>query len=262
MVDTHCHLTFPQYDADREEVIERVFSSGIEWVLNACSHLQDLPAMKALARAYPGRIYLSIGMHPHYAGEVEEDTFEVVREEIETYPYVAIGEVGIDLFRNEAPFEVQERVFRGFIRLANECGLPLIVHSRDAEEETLSVLREERPSAGFVVHCFSYGPEVAEKVVEMGGMVSFTANITYKKSDNIRESARVVPLERIMLETDAPYLPPQRKRGQRNDPTAVRDVAETIGQVRGLSVEEVIRMTTENARRFFRVGDGSDATSG
>ncbi len=262
MIDTHCHLTFPQYDADREEVIERVFASGIEWILNACSHLQDLPAMKALAQAYPGRIYLSIGMHPHYAGEVDEDTLAGVRREIESYPYVAIGEVGIDLFRSEIPLEVQEGVFRWFIRLAKEYDLPLVVHSRDAEEETLSILREESPCAGFVVHCFSYGPEVAEQVVEMGGMVSFTANITYKRSDGIRESAKAVPLDRIMLETDAPYLPPQRKRGQRNDPTAVRDVAEAIGRVKGMPVEEVIRVTTANARRFFRVGDGSGATSG
>ncbi len=256
LVDTHCHLTFPQYDEDREEVIESVFSSGIVWVLNACSHLSDLPSMKALRDQYEGKVFLSIGIHPHYAKEVSERDLALVREEVSKGGFVAIGEVGIDLFRNESPLEDQVKVLNWFIKLAKETGLPLIFHCRDAEKELLEVLDDLGVRGGFVVHCFSSGPEFAREILDRGGMLSFTANCTYKRSDNIREAIRFAPLDRIMLETDSPYLPPQSRRGQRNDPRAVLDVAETIARLKSLSVGEVAERTTENAERFFLGGDG------
>ncbi len=256
LVDTHCHLTFPQYDQDRDEVIEAVFSSGIVWVLNACSHVSDLPKMKDLRDKYPDKVFLSIGIHPHYASQVGAVEFSQVEKELDEGGFVAIGEVGIDLFRNEARLEDQINLLVWFIKVAKDRGLPLIFHCRDAEKELLSVLDDLDVKGGFVVHCFSGGVGFAKDVLDRGGMLSFTANCTYKKSEPIREAIKFVPLDRIMLETDSPYLPPQSQRGKRNDPRAVIEVAKMVAELKSMQLEKVAEITTGNAERFFRGEDG------
>ncbi len=256
LVDTHCHLTFPQYDDDRVEVVEAVFSSGIIWVVNVCSHLSDLPKMKALKSKYPNKVFLSIGIHPHYASQVGEAEFSQIEKELDGGEFVAIGEVGIDLFRNEAKLEDQINLLVWFIKMAKDRGLPLIFHCRDAERELLSVLDDLKVRGRFVVHCFSRGIEFAREILDRGGMLSFTANCTYKKSEHIREAIRFTPLDRIMLETDSPYLPPQSKRGQRNDPRAVIEVAKVVASLKSMPLEQVAEITTANAEGFFRGKDG------
>ncbi len=257
LVDTHCHLTFPQYDLDRDSVIAEVFSSGIDWIVNVCSALSDLPKMKELRDKYPGRVFLSIGIHPHYASRVGEKDLSELTYELKKGGFVAIGEVGIDLFRNESSLEDQRKLLVWFIELARDVGLPLIFHCRDAEDELLSILDEMEVRGGFVVHCFSGDVNFAKKILDRGGMISFTANSTYKKSDQIRESIKFVPIDRIMLETDSPYLPPQSRRGQRNDPRAVIEVAKLVAELKSMDFEEVAEITTKNAEQFFLKTNGS-----
>ncbi len=252
-VDTHCHLTFSQYDEDRDILIEKIFSGHISWVLNACSHLDDLKAMKVLADKWPDKIYLSIGIHPHYASEVTDKDFVFVENELRNYNYKAIGEVGIDLFRNLSPLSDQVRVFRKFIELAKKYNKALIIHSRSADEKLVKILDEVGLDIVFVVHCFSGDKEFAKKILDKGGYISFTANITYKKSEHIREAAKFAPLDRVMLETDSPYLPPQDRRGKRNDPLAVLEVAKVLAEIKGVSLEQIARITTLNANSFFDV---------
>ncbi len=254
LVDTHCHLTFPQYDQDREELIDRLFSSNLVWVLNACSSLEDIAPMKDLAMRYPDKIFLSIGVHPHYVEGLSNEDYALLRDELATFDYKAIGEVGIDLFRNLSPLEAQKDTFARFIQLAKEFDRPIIVHSREADEIVVGMLREAGLEGRFVVHCFSGGVDFARQVLDMGGMISVTGNITYKKSDAIREAVKYAPLDRIMAETDSPYLAPQIIRGKRNDPSFVLEVYKAIAEIKSVDLNRLIDVLYRNASLFFGVG--------
>ncbi len=258
LVDTHCHLTFPQFDDDRNSLIESIFESDIDWVLNPASSLEDIPQMIDLASKWRDKIFLALGIHPHYALEVDEYTFENAYNLLNEFEYKAIGEVGFDFYRQEKKvvFERQKRLFEFFIDLAREKNLPLIIHCRQAETELLSVLDEKSILGNFVVHCFSSTVDFAKKVLDRAGFISFTANITYKRADDLRQVVKFVPLDRIMLETDSPFLPPEGRRGKRNDPRTVGVICEMISKIKGLSFYKVAEKTSSNACKFFGIEVG------
>ncbi len=257
LTDTHCHLDFPEFDADRDEVIDRARAAGLAFLVNIGSSPEGSRRSLALARQ-SDFVYATVGVHPHHAGETgDEELAELERLAAGNARVVGIGEVGLDYFRNPAPAAEQKNLFVRFIRLARKLKLPLVIHDREAHPEVLEILRAEacRPLAG-VVHCFSADEEFAGRFLDLGLYLSFTANVTFKKADALRRVAAYVPLDRLLLETDAPYLAPQIFRGKRNEPAFVIHLAEELARLKGESRERVERITEENARKLFGLNSG------
>ncbi|MGE5197703.1 MAG: TatD family hydrolase [Deltaproteobacteria bacterium] len=251
LVDTHCHLDFPEFDQDRDEVIRRAVKSGIVYMVNIGSSLQGSQKSVALAQRY-GNVYASVGIHPHDADSSAEEALDALRELSGKEKVVAIGETGLDYYKNYSKAQNQLRLFNFQAALAKEKGLPLVVHSRAADEDTLKALKSFLPLRA-VVHCFSGSEDFLRACLEWGFLISFTCNVTYKKAQDLRELARQVPLERLMLETDAPFLSPEGFRGRRNEPAQVHLLARELARVKEVSVEEIARATTGNAREFFNL---------
>ena len=227
LIDTHCHLDFSEFDSDRELVIERAKKAGVNYIINIGSSFDGSQKSVDLATKYDG-IFASIGIHPHHAEEVTEPIFTEIKKLTENKKVVAIGEVGLDYFKSPSPPENQKNLFIKFIELAKKRKLPLVIHSREASRDTLDILKNEynKPIPG-VMHCFSGDRKVLDEVIELGLYVSFTCNLTFKNAKNLREIAKTVPPERLLLETDAPFLAPQTYRGKRNEPayiTELRDI--------------------------------------
>jgi TatD DNase family protein len=220
LIDTHCHLDFPEFDSDREDVIRRCRENGIEALINIGSSVEGSRRSVELA-----------GKHD---------------------AIFAIGEIGLDYYKNYSSKSNQRKMFIALVRLAKDLDLPLVIHNRQAPDEVLGVLKEEAPLRG-VVHCFSEDKNFLQECLNIGFYISFTCNITYKKADNLRELVRQVPLERLLLETDAPFLPPQEFRGRRNEPLHVRELARKISDLRNIAPEEVAAVTTGNARKLFNL---------
>lgn len=253
-IDTHAHLTFPEFQADLPEVINRAKAAGVEAIVNIALDEPAILASLKLAEEYPDYIFTGLGLHPHDAKEWQIESYEKLKAFAKNKSVVAIGEMGLDYHYNLSPADVQKEVFRQQLRLAQELDLPAIIHSREAVNDTLIILHEENQGKlKGVLHCFCGEMELAEKALALGLMVSFTGNITFPKADKVRQAAKALPLEKIMIETDCPFLAPQTKRGQRNEPAYVVSVAEKIAELKGLSIEEVARTTTLNARRFFKI---------
>lgn len=252
LVDSHCHLDFPELAADLEAVLARMQEQGVTHALCVGVTLQAFPRVRAIAERNP-RIYGSVGLHPDYpdAPEVTED--ELVT--LAAHPkIVAIGETGLDYFRIQGEREWQRRRFRIHIRAARRCGKPLIVHMRDAAEDTLAILREEGAEAvGGVMHCFTGTWEVAQEAMALGFYISFSGIVTFRNAQALKEVARLVPLERMLVETDSPYLAPVPHRGKTNEPALVRYVAEEIARLKGTSLEQVCSETTRNFFRLFNI---------
>ncbi len=251
-IDSHVHLDGPDYDGDRAEVLARARAAGVENMVQIGYNRLTIERGMALF-ADQDWIHFSTGLHPHDSADWSAE-LEAWIEERSAWPrVVAIGEVGLDWFRDYAPAETQRRVFRQMIRLARRRGLPLIVHSRAAEEDTLRVLEEEGAGdVGGVMHCYAYGVETAQRLRELGFLVSFPCSVTYPKR-NQTEVIAELQVEQMLLETDSPFLPPQRLRGRRNEPACVAEAAAVIARVKGLSVEDVARITRRNARVLFRL---------
>ncbi|MFH0877109.1 MAG: TatD family hydrolase [Candidatus Omnitrophota bacterium] len=254
LIDTHCHLDFPEFEADRDFVLKRAREAGVETVINIGSSFRGSLESVRLAQNYP-EVFASVGLHPHDAKDFSEDAFAKIKGLLGDKKVVAIGEVGLDYFRNLSELKDQEKVFKLFVALASEVNLPLIVHCRQAEEEVLRILQESKnlKIPGVVVHCFSGSQDFLKKCLDLGFFVSFTCNITYKKSVALKELVRVAPLERIFLETDAPYLSPEGRRGRRNEPAAVKDLAHEVAWIKGIDFEKVCAETTKNAKQFFKI---------
>jgi TatD DNase family protein len=256
-IDTHCHLDFPQYETDREEVVRRALASGVVAMINVASSLDNSRRAIALAQAYPS-VWATVGIHPHDAVSYESAVDAEIASMARHPRVVAIGEVGLDYYRNLSPADKQRDLFRFFIDLAIKESKPLIIHSRDADDDLWGILQEFDLSKipGIVIHCFSSGLSFLKRCLEQGFFVSFTGNITYKKAHGLREVVRATPLDRMMLETDAPFLSPEGRRGQRNEPVYVVDVGVQVSHVLGVDREHVASVTTQNACRFFGIGDG------
>lgn len=251
LTDTHCHLDLPHFDSDREAVILRAREAGVGRMVIPGIDLAQSRRAVALAEQYP-EIRVAVGVHPNDAQHFGENEIEELRE-LARHPKVdAIGEIGIDLHWKTTPLEQQQNAFRAQLRVATELNKPVIIHDREAHAEVLAVLREAAPPAGVVLHSFSGDMALANEAVALGFYLGVDGPLTYKKNAGLRAIFAAVPLDRILIETDAPYLTPQKKRGARNEPAYVRWVAEQLAAVRGLTVTEVAQATTENATRFFR----------
>lgn len=250
-IDTHCHLDFPEYEHDREEVLLRSRDQGVEYIINVGSSLQNSLNSVDLAKKYDF-VYAAVGIHPHEADSFNESTENEIRRLAKAEKVVAIGEIGLDYFKNFSKQENQRPVFVSLIKVAEELNLPLVIHSRQAAEDTLKFLKDSKPVKA-VVHCFSGDENFLRECLDFGFFVSFTCNITYKKAQNLRDVAGLTPLERIFLETDAPYLSPELLRGKRNEPVNVKFVAEELARIKGVSVEKVAEVTTASAKKFFNL---------
>ncbi|MDD5382520.1 MAG: TatD family hydrolase [Candidatus Margulisbacteria bacterium] len=253
-IDTHAHLTFPEYKIDLAEVISRAKHANLEAIINIALDEQALSESLKLAEENPGYIYNAYGLHPQDASTWQESIAHKIRALAKEKKIVAIGETGLDFYYKLSPVEKQAEVFRQFLHLAQELDLPAVIHSRDAARETMRILHEEnRGKLKGVFHCFSGDLDLAGEALDLGFLISFTGNITFPKADKIRESAKMIPLDRIMIETDCPFLAPQDYRGKRNEPAYVVNVAEKIAEIRNLSVEEVAMNTAKNARKLFNL---------
>jgi len=252
LIDTHCHLDFEDFAADLGDILVRAKEAGVEQIITIGIEVSSSRQAISLAEANR-EVYATVGIHPHNACQL---SFENIQELIALggkSKVVAYGEIGLDFYRNYQPRSLQLSCLRDQISLARQLDLPLVVHNRDAHEEILQTLRDERAwEIGGVMHCFSGDAEYAKNLVGFGFYISFAGNITYpnfKKTDVIDS----IPLERILIETDCPFLAPQQKRGQKNEPLNVRFVAEKIAQIKNLPLEEVERITSENACRLFKL---------
>jgi len=255
LIDSHAHIQGKEYAGEAEAVIERACAAGIEKIIavGGAGDMSSNTDAIALAESF-ANVYATVGMHPHDAKDVGEDELRALRELTAHAKVVAVGETGLDYYYNHSPREVQRRVFSQFIRMARETGLPLVVHERDAHKDVAQLLRTE--GAGKltgVIHCFTGDYEAARNYLDLGFYLSFTGIITFKNAQSLREVVRKVPLERMFVETDSPYLTPVPHRGKRNEPAYVRLVAETVAQIKTLALQEVARITTTNVRALFRI---------
>jgi TatD DNase family protein len=261
LVDTHAHLDSGQFNHDREEVIDRALANGVSHLLTVGTDLASSRENAAIARSHP-TVYAAAGIHPHDALTADEATLGELRALIQSESkIVAVGEIGLDFYRDRAPRDAQRLAFRQQIRLAREVGLPLIIHDRDAHEEVVTILREEGAAeVGGVLHCFSGDRAMARQCMDLGFYISFPGTITYPKNDEMRTVVQGVPIDRMLVETDCPYLAPQAFRGRRNEPAHVRHTAEAIAAIKGLTVEDVARITTLNAFTLFGIGEADRTT--
>ena len=253
LVDSHCHLDY-YVEAEIEQVIARAREAGIGRMVTIGVRMSQAAAVKALAERFP-EVWGTVGIHPHNAGEGPLPTPEEIAAAADHPRIIGIGESGLDYFYDKAPRDAQAENFRRHIRAARLTGLPLVIHARDADADILAILREEREAGGpfdFLLHCFSSGRDLAEKAVEMGAYVSFSGILTFPKSQEIRDIARDLPADRLLVETDAPYLAPVPFRGKRCEPAMVAHTAKVLAEVRGLEPEALAALTTGNFNRLFR----------
>ena len=253
-IDTHAHLTFPEYKIDLPEVIERAKQANLEAIINIALDDEAIRSSLKIAEEYPGFVFNAAGLHPHDASEWNEETSKKIRNLAKEKKIIAIGETGLDYHYKLSPLEKQKEVFRKFLQLCQELDLPAVIHSREASKDTMLLIHEENQGKlKGVLHCFSGDMDLAREALDMGLLISFTGNITFPKADKVRNAAKEIPLDRIMIETDCPFLAPQAFRGKRNEPAYVVKVAEQIAEVKGLPIEEIALKTTENAKRFFKL---------
>jgi TatD DNase family protein len=255
VIDSHAHLEMEAFDADRDAVLARAREAGVERVLSLGLYDEARSYEKAFALvAARAELLTSIGCHPHEARIFPEDGERRLRELAQREKLVAIGEIGLDYHYNHSPPETQRAVFRRQIRLARELSLPLIVHQREAEKDLLAILDEERAAeVGGVLHSFTADLATARAAIEGGFFISFSGILTFKNAEPLRQVARQLPLERLLVETDCPYLAPVPHRGKRNEPALVREVAAELARLKGVSIEEVERATSANFERLFRL---------
>ena len=261
IIDSHAHVDSRQFDADRGDVIARAFASGLTAFVNVGADVQGSRRSVELA-ANDVRIWATVGIHPHEAGTSTDDDWRVIEDLARAPRVVGIGECGLDKGpHNSAPMDAQERLLRRHVALARRTGLPLVIHNRDTYPELFRILEDEAkhgPLAG-VMHCFSGGPDEARRSVALGFYVSFSGVLTFKNAETTRDAARVVPRDRLLVETDCPYLTPEPHRGKRNEPAYVVHTARRLAEVLGLPHDEVARITAANARRAFRLPEEATA---
>jgi TatD DNase family protein len=252
LVDSHCHLDFPDFAAELDAVVERARAAGIGRMVTICTRVKKLPQVLAVAEKYPD-IFCSIGTHPHNAHE-ELDIDAAALVKLTQHPkVVALGEAGLDYHYDKSPRDAQATGFRRHIAAARETQLPLVIHSREADADMSRILEEEAGKGAFpaVLHCYTGGRELAFKAMELGLTIGFTGILTFKNGQDLRDIARDLPADRILVETDSPYLAPLPFRGKRNEPSYVVNTARVLAETRGVSEDEIARQTTENFFRLF-----------
>ncbi len=254
LIDTHAHLEMREFNDDRDEVIQRARDAGVEYIITVGTTIESSRDAVMLAERYDF-IYAAIGIHPHEVKDILHPTYEILRHFAKHEKVVAYGEIGLDYHYEHSPRSDQKRKFRDMLREARELELPIIVHDRDAHEDTLQILSEEwSPGLGGIMHCFSGDAALAGKFIEMGFLISIAGPVTFPKAESLREVVRRIPIEHMLIETDAPYLAPQPMRGRRNEPAFVRHTAEEIARIKGLTTDDVGRITSFNAMQLFGIG--------
>jgi TatD DNase family protein len=252
LIDSHCHLDFPDFAEELDAIVERAHAAGVERLVTISTRVRHGDKLVAIAERFP-HVYFTIGTHPHQASEESEVDVAAIRRFAAHRKCVGIGEAGLDYHYNYAPPDVAARVFRAQIGLARELSLPLVIHARDADDDVARILREEMALGPFaaVLHCFTSSRALAETGLELGLHVSFSGVLTFKNSADLRAIARDVPLDRVLVETDAPFLAPTPHRGKRNEPSFVVETARILGEVKGLDAESIASATRANTMKLF-----------
>ncbi|OEU77145.1 MAG: radical SAM protein [Desulfuromonadales bacterium C00003107] len=254
LIDTHAHLDNGRFEADRPQVIEAAKTAGVNHILTIGCDLDSSRASVELAASYP-EIYAAVGIHPHAAREATDEAMIELKALAQQDKVVAIGEMGLDYYRDHCPHDIQQTAFRRQITLAIELGLPIIVHDREAHQDVLRILQEEQAQqVGGVLHCFSGDLAMAKACIELDFYISFPGTLTYPANQALRDVAEAISTDHLLLETDCPYLAPQSRRGKRNEPAFVRETAEELARIKGLSLEDIARTTCLNAFRLFGIG--------
>ncbi len=253
LVDSHCHLDFPELSAELDEVVARARRAGIGLMITIGTKLTEFDRVRAIAERYDD-IYCSVGIHPHEAGAEPEADAEKLARLAEHPKVVAVGETGLDYYYDHSPRDAQARSFRAHLGAARLTGLPVIVHTRDADLDTGTILAEEMAKGSYtgLIHCFTSSQELAEKAVELGLSISLSGIVTFKSAASLQQTAAWVPADRLMVETDAPYLAPIPMRGRRNEPAFVVHTAAKVAALRGVDPSDLASTTTANVRRLFR----------
>jgi TatD DNase family protein len=253
LIDSHAHLEMPEFKKDLEEVISRARSSGVEIILTVGTEKGDWARAMEIARSHP-EVYAILGVHPHNAKEIDEESYPILKRLCMDEKVKAYGEIGLDFFRNLSPRDLQIRRFREQIALAGELKLPVVIHDRDAHRETLEILKSEGAGVhGGIIHCFSGDGPMARACIDMGFLISIPGTVTFKNEGDYQEIVRDLPLDSLLIETDAPFLAPVPFRGKRNEPALVRYTAQRIAEIKKISFEKVAEATTNNALRIFGI---------
>ena len=250
MIDSHSHIYMNRFDEDRDAVIHRATTAGVTQLLQVGCNLADSRTVVALSEQVPG-IYATVGVHPHEASTVTAEVIAALAALTRHPKVLAWGEIGLDFYYDNSPRDQQQAAFEVQLQAAVACEVPVVIHTRDAERETLDMLRCHGVARGGHVHCFTGTAGMAEALLDMGFHIGFTGIVSFSKADNVRDALRVVPLERLLIETDSPYLAPQPHRGKRNEPAFVIHVAEAIAQVKQVPLADVIRHSTQNFYRLY-----------
>jgi TatD DNase family protein len=256
-VDSHAHIDGIEFDADREEILERAKAAGVSAILNVGTGDPHSGSFeRAVQLASHETVYTAVGTHPHDARLYDDRAEQKIKSLIQNERVLAWGEIGLDFHYDNSPRDVQVAVFKRQLRAARDCGLPVIIHTREAESETIDILKSDYGGAERrgIFHCFSGSNELAQRALELGFMISFSGIVTFKKADELRAIAKQVPLDRLLIETDCPYLAPVPYRGKRNEPAYVVEVARCLAGLLELPLEEIGRITGDNFRRFFALG--------
>lgn len=251
--DSHSHIDDRRFSNDIDEVIQRAKDAGLKYIMNPGADLEtSLNAVK-LASKYD-MVYAAVGVHPHDTEEMDEMTLQMIKGLAKKDKVMAIGEIGLDYYYDNSPRDIQKKWFREQIRLAKEVGLPIIIHDRDANQDVMNILKEEEAfENGVLMHCYSGSAELAKRYIKLGAYISIAGPLTFKNNKKTTEVVKEIPLDRLMVETDAPYLTPQPHRGKRNEPSYVKYVVDKIAEIKGLTFDEVANATAENAKRYFRI---------
>jgi len=263
LIDSHCHLDFPDFGDELDEVVARAGRAGISHMVTISTHVTKFPQVKAVAERFDN-IYCTVGIHPHQAATEPEISVDELTDMASHPKVVGIGETGLDFFYEHSPRDIQERQFRTHIDVARNTGLPLIVHTRDADTDTIRILEEEYAKGAFpgLIHCFSASQELADRMVAIGMYISFSGIVTFKKADELRDVVANVPEDRVLVETDSPFLAPIPRRGKRNEPAFTAFTAAKVAEVRGITPSALAGLTTANFKRLFTKAAGlMDQTS-
>ena len=252
LVDSHCHLNYPDFNEDLNAVVANAHANGVQYMQTICTKISEFQEVRGVAEQYEN-IWCSVGIHPHEAGNelisVEELTKLASHEKV-----IGIGETGLDYFYEHSPREVQQTLFRQHIAASRESGLPLIIHTREAEQDTARILEEEKEKGDFpaLLHCFSSSQWLAEKAISLGLSLSISGIVTFKNAEALRQTVEATPVDRLLVETDAPYLAPVPHRGKSNEPAFVADTAAKVAELKGLSREELAQRTSDNFFNLFQ----------
>ena len=250
--ESHAHYDSSKFAEDREELLNSMQDNGIGTIINVGATWKSVTTVVELAKEYPF-VYAALGLHPDEVGDLNEERFEFLRKQCQHEKVVAIGEIGLDYYWDNESHEVQKEWFIRQLDLARELNLPVIIHSRDAAEDTLKIMKEHAQGLYGVIHCFSYSKEMAEEYVKMGFHIGVGGVVTFKNGKKLKEVVEAIPLERILLETDCPYLAPEPYRGRRNSSLYIPHIAQTIADLKGITYEEVVEQTEQNGKELFGI---------